>query len=198
MIDQKKKNHRTIIILVLMTAIPFSIAWYLSVDPDFKPTATNNGDLIVPVVTTERSQLQGIDQFSKNNIAELNGHWVMLNIISGEECNKVCVDAIHATKQLRVMLNKDLTRTRRAVIILPGKQLADYQPWWDEDDRLLKVKPDAGLAAKLKQLLGSALSPGQLILMDPLGNLMMQYKTGFDPYAVKKDLKKLLRISQIG
>jgi len=26
----------------------------------------------------------------------------------------------------------------------------------------------------------------------------MQYPAGFDPYAVKSDLKKLLRISQIG
>jgi hypothetical protein len=34
--------------------------------------------------------------------------------------------------------------------------------------------------------------------MDPLGNLMMQYDPGFDPYDVKKDLKKLLKISQIG
>ncbi len=198
MTNQITKNHRTIIILALMTIIPFSIAWYLTTDPDFRPGSTNNGELVIPIITTERSDLQGIDGFSVNNIDELKGHWVMLNIIPDAQCSKVCIDAIHATKQLRLMLNKDLTRTRRAVIVMQREQQDSYQPWWDEDDRLLKVKPVAALAEKIRKLLGPGMADGQLILMDPLGNLMMQYKSGFDPYAVKRDLKKLLRISQIG
>lgn len=199
MTNQKKKNQRTIIILALMTLIPFSFAWYLTTDPDFRPGATNKGQLIIPIITTERSQFTGIDQFSKNNIDELKGHWVMLNIIPNRPCNQVCVDAIHATKQIRLMLNKGLTRTRRAVIVMSGEQRADYQPWWSEDDRLLKIKPDSALAEKIKRLLSAeGIVEGQLILMDPLGNLMMQYQSGFDPYDVKRDLKKLLRISQIG
>ena len=237
MIDQKKKNQRTIIILALMTLVPFSFAWYLTTDPNFRPGSTNKGDLITPLITTERTELQGIDPFSIKNVDELKGHWVMLNIIPTEQCNKVCTSAIHATKQIRLMINKELTRVRRAVIVMQGEQQKDYlswkeqgdrllnlksaeyrklgEPeqqldpllqsksegllfWWDKDYRLLKVKPSAALAEKIKLLLGSDMAEGQLILMDPLGNLMMQYKSGFDPYAVKRDLKKLLRISQIG
>ena len=237
MTNQTKKNHRTIIILALMTLIPFSFAWYLTTDPDFRPGSTNKGDLITPLITTERSELLGIDPFSVKNIDELKGHWVMLNIIPAKQCNKVCADAIHATKQIRLMINKELTRVRRAVIVMQGKQQQDYLSWreqgerllklksaeyrklgelaeqddpllknkteapkfwWANDYRLLKVKPDVALAEKIKQLLGSEMLDGQLILMDPLGNLMMQYESGFDPYAVKRDLKKLLRISQIG
>ncbi len=198
MTDQKKKNQRTIIILALMTIIPFSVAWYLTEDADFRPGSTNNGDLITPLITTERAELQGVDQFSIDNIDELKGHWVMLNIIPRQECNKICVDAIHASKQIRLMINKGLTRTRRAVIVMQGEQQSSYQPWWDEDDRLIKIKPVAAIASKIKKLLGTDMVDGQLILMDPLGNLMMQYKSGFDPYAVKRDIKKLLRISQIG
>jgi hypothetical protein len=37
-----------------------------------------------------------------------------------------------------------------------------------------------------------------LLLIDPLGNIMMQYEPGFDPYKVKNDLMHLLRASQIG
>ena len=237
MTDQKKKNQRTIIILALMTLIPFSVAWYLTTDPDFRPGSTNKGDLIIPVVTTERAELQGIDNFSIENINELKGHWVMLNIIPTEQCNNACASAIHATKQIRLMINKELTRVRRAVIVMQGKQQEDYiswkeqgdrllnlesaeyrklgeleeqddpllqgkteglKSWWPNDYRLLKVKPTVALAEKVRKLLGAEMADGQLILMDPLGNLMMQYKSGFDPYAVKRDLKKLLRISQIG
>jgi hypothetical protein len=39
---------------------------------------------------------------------------------------------------------------------------------------------------------------GMLFLIDPLGNLMMQYEAGFNTYKVKDDLMHLLRISQIG
>ncbi|HIL77795.1 MAG: hypothetical protein ABGX71_11065 [Methyloprofundus sp.] len=198
MTKQIQKNHRTIIILALMTLVPFSFAWYLTTDPGFKPAATNNGDLVIPVITTERSDLQGVDEFSVNNIEQLKGHWVMLNIIPTGLCNKTCAEAIHATRQVRLMLNKDLTRTRRAVIIMQGKQEPGFQPWWNEDDRLIKVKPAPALAMKIRQQLGGTITEGCLLLMDPLGNIMMQYPAGFDPYAVKGDLKKLLRISQIG
>ena len=70
MTDQKKKNQRTIIILALMTIVPFSVAWYLTTDPDFRPGSTNKGDLITPLITTERAELQGIDPFSIKNIAK--------------------------------------------------------------------------------------------------------------------------------
>jgi len=196
--NQQNKNQRTIIILALMTLIPFAIAWLLTKDPSFSPKLTNKGDLIVPVITTERVELQGIDAFSIKNIKELDGHWVMLNIIPTEKCNKVCIAAIHATKQLRLMLNKDLTRVRRAVIVMSDVHEKSFDSWWTKDDRLLKVKASAALQIKLKEQLTETIPDGALILMDPLGNLMMKYPAGFDPYAVKSDLKKLLRISQIG
>jgi len=128
----------------------------------------------------------------------LDGHWVMLNIIPTKECNKVCADAIHATKQLRLMLNKDLTRVRRAVIVMQGVHEKSFDLWCAKDDRLLKVKASDALKIKLTEQLTETITEGVLILMDQLGNLMMKYSTGFDPYAVKSDLKKLLRISQIG
>jgi len=196
--QQQKKNRRTIVILASMSIIPFTIAWLLTKNPDFRPKSTHNGDLIVPVMTTERSELQGIDDFSIKNIDELKGHWVMLNIINSQDCNKVCADAIHATKQLRLMLNKDLTRVRRAVIVVDGLQQDAFQAWWKEDDRLIKVKPDDAMMKKLTTISQGKIKEGMLIIMDPLGNLMMQYPVGFDPYDVKRDLKKLLRISQIG
>ena len=198
MTKQIQKNHRTIIILALMTLIPFSYAWYLTTDADFRPGSTNNGDLIIPVITTERVDLKGVDKFSMSNIEQLKGHWVMLNIIPTDECKQPCIDAIHATKQLRLMLNKDLTRTRRAVILMQGQQKPGFQPWWDEDDRLIKVQAVPALAKKITLQLSGKIADGVLLLMDPLGNIMMQYPAGFDPYDVKRDLKKLLRISQIG
>jgi hypothetical protein len=50
----------------------------------------------------------------------------------------------------------------------------------------------------LRQVKPGGMPDGMLFLLDPLGNLMMYYEPGFDPYDVVHDLKKLLTVSQIG
>jgi hypothetical protein len=198
MIDQTNKNRRTIIIVALMSLIPFLIAWGLTESSTFRLSSTNKGDLIVPIITTEKSDFSGIDTFSRENIVELTGHWVMLNFISGKKCDQRCLDSMHATKQIRLMLNKDLTRVRRALIVMEGKEDKSFSSWWKGDLRLLKLKPSNRLLEKIKEFKPEGIKNGSIIIMDPLGNLMMHYGANFDPYAVKGDLKKLLRISQIG
>ncbi|MCK5829496.1 MAG: hypothetical protein KAH20_04270 [Methylococcales bacterium] len=196
--EQHNKNRRTIVLLFSMTLIPFCIAWYMSSNVNWIGNGTNNGQLITPPVTTKRSEFIGADEFSVQNIKELNGHWILLNVLPNKGCNTLCIEAIHKTKQLRLMMNKDLVRIRRAAIILSEVNMELAKNWWKDDTRLLKLNPSASLVQKLKKIRKTGVPEGMLFLMDPLGNLMMQYDPGFDPYKVKKDLGKLLRISQIG
>jgi hypothetical protein len=179
-----------------MTLIPFCIAWYFSHIAPAK--TTNNGELVVPVVATERTDFIGFDKFSADNMKELSGHWLVVNIVPTQDCKQVCMDAIHKSKQLHLMLNKDLTRVRRVVILLNQNDPQTVATWWKDDTRLLKLKVSETLAAKIKQIRKNAVPEGMLFLIDPLGNIMMQYEPGFDPYKVEKDLKKLLNVSQIG
>ena len=69
---------------------------------------------------------------------------------------------------------------------------------WRLDPQLLKIQPLPSLRGKLEGIFGATIPEGVLLIMDPLGNLMMKYPAGYDPYKVKNDLSKLLRISQIG
>ena len=66
------------------------------------------------------------------------------------------------------------------------------------NSELIRVKPSVGLAKKMSDIRGGTVPEGMLFLIDPLGNLMMQYEPGFNAYKVKDDLMHLLRISQIG
>lgn len=198
MSNQLKRNHILILIVVAMSVIPFAIAWLMAKNPEWlSGKYTNHGELIVPPVVTERSELTGFDAFSRENLAQLNGRWVMINIIPGKDCNPDCLAAIHSSKQLRLMMGKDLTRIRRVVWLLEPVDPARAARWWADDLRLLRVRPAATLQKKLLDIRKGGISDG-LLLMDPFGNLMMQYEPGFDPYDVKADLKRLLRISQIG
>jgi hypothetical protein len=193
-----QKNRLLILLLFGMALIPFLLAWTLNGKAPFIEGTTNKGQLITPVVATQRSDFMGLDKFSADNIAELKGHWLMLNVVPTEDCSKICLEAIHKTKQLRLMLNKDLTRTRRAVIFFKNVKPETTDQWLQNDKVLLKVKPSAPLSTKISDIRKGTIPEGMLFLMDPLGNLMMQYEPGFDPYKVKSDLMHLLRISQIG
>ncbi|MDD1609079.1 MAG: hypothetical protein LUO95_00315 [Methylococcaceae bacterium] len=63
---------------------------------------------------------------------------------------------------------------------------------------LIKIKPTENLLKKITAIRKGNIPDGMLFLIDPLGNIMMQYEPGFDPYKVKNDLMHLLRASQIG
>ncbi len=193
-----KRSRNTVLLLFAISVLPFVLAWYLAQHPEWFKASTNRGELIIPVITTERDDFIGWDDFSRQNLKELTGHWVMINIVAEAPCDKACLKPLYQTRQLRLMMNKELTRIRRAVLFLTEVDRGSLEHWWRQDDRLLRLKPSAGLAQKIRKLIGQPAQNGWLILMDPLGNLMMKYKPGFDPYDVKKDLSKLLRISQIG
>lgn len=198
MTPQQKKNRRTILLLFAMSVIPFCIAWYLSANQAWLGGGTNMGQLITPLITTESDDFTGFDDFSRQNLSELKGHWVLVNLMPGADCGDACLQAVHKTRQIRLMMNKDLTRIRRMVLLMAEVEQNKVSAWWDADSRLLRVKPTSKLSDKIVQLRKGIIPDGVLLLMDPLGNLMMQYDAGFDPYDVKRDLGKLLRISQIG
>jgi hypothetical protein len=195
---QQKKNRLLILILFAMALVPFLLALLFKMKPEWLQGQTNYGRLIVPPVMTETSELTGFDAFSSDNIHELNAHWLIVNVIPHQDCNAVCLDALHKTRQIQLMLNKDLPRTRRVALLLdkPDPKLAEA--WWKDEKALLRVKPSLSFVNKLNGIKPEGFPDGTLLLMDPLRNLMMRYEPGFDPYKVKSDLTHLLKISQIG
>ena len=196
----KAHNKNRIVLLVIfgMSVIPFLIVLFFGGKATFIKGRINNGELITPAVATELTDFIGIDQFSADNRKELRGHWVILNIVSKKTCGQPCLDAIYKTKQLHLMMNKDITRVRRAVLFTETVDSGSVNTWLREDRVLLRLKPSESLLKKLKAITRGEIKDGMLFLLDPLGNLMMQYQPGFDPYKVKSDLMHLLRVSQIG
>ncbi len=195
---QHKKNRITILVIFAMSIIPFGIAWYLAENPNTVKLGTNNGDLITPPVPTEFGEFSGYDSFTAENLKELQGHWVLINPVSEKQCGDACRDALHKTRQITLMMGKDISRIRRAAIMFERYDQPPFTGEWQDDARLLKTLASTPLHEKLGKITGSPIAEGMLLIMDPLGNLMMKYPAGFDPYKVKNDLSKLLRISQIG
>lgn len=253
MTKQQRKNRLLVIVIFAMSIIPFAVAWHLSKNVQLLSNehTTNQGQLITPPVTTEHTDLVALDTVSAQKMNELPGRWLIVNVIGQKTCTAVCLKAMLETRQLQLMMNKDMLRTRRVVVafdtLVPeaaeqlwlkeallwrlldkgGKNDADYKidnalyttllnPENTVDDvlitrligqenkavalqsELIKVTPSNVLRQKMADIRKGVIPEGMLFLMDPLGNLMMQYEPGFDPYKVKSDLMHLLRISQIG
>ena len=243
---KQQKNQLLVAVIFGLSIIPFLIALGLNHYSDLLNNRTNRGELIVPVITTQPQDFSGFDTFSQKNIAELQKHWLLVNVIPGAHCHQVCLDALLKTRQLRLMLNKDLSRTRRVVLVFDEPAPEASMQWWlkdallwrlrdsknkadselfqhlqqeknlldaalltrlagtsefdlNQNSDLIRVKPSSDLIKKLQRLTNNGqIADGMLLLVDPLGNVMMHYQPGFDPYEVKNDLMHLLRVSQIG
>ncbi len=188
-------NSRVILIFIFLLGLaPFLLAFWFAQNPESLGQPTSYGNLIDPAQPIDRLHIKGLDDFSQQNITELYGRWVLLHVVHGSECDTACQDSLHKTRQLRLMMNKDLTRIRRAALIVDHHSVPSS---WPDDKRLLKLKA----TDTLRQLLFKLPIPQQtssLLLLDPLTNAMMWYDQNFDPYQVRNDLKKLLSVSQIG
>jgi len=173
------------------------VAWYLASNPGALRLGTNNGDLITPPQTTQPDDFKGADNFSSEHFNELQGHWVLVNVVQQAECLQVCLDSLHKSRQITLMMGKDIARIRRLALLEAGTTVQILTQEWQDDARLIKASASPRLVEAVTRVVGK-LEPGMLVIMDPLGNLMMKYAVGYDPYKVRNDLSKLLRISQIG
>ena len=111
----------------------------------------------------------GIERFERGDT------WWLL--IADDRCERSCQDTLASMQSLHILLNRDARRLRRAL-------LSD-QAGAGADEHLVE-RPNPG-----------SLEDG-IYIADPLGNLVFFYPMETDPKLVLADLKKLLRLSQIG
>ena len=198
---EKEKSSRfggLVSLIMVISLAPLALAWWLNNNPEWLSGRINYGHLIEPVIAVGRSEFNGLDDFSRQHIDEIRGRWILVHIVTDRGCHQLCRESLHKTKQIRLMLNKDLMRVRRlAVTVSDGAGNADAD-WQKGHDYLLRVPSTARLLGIMRRAVGGEVPEGAVFLMDPIGNFMMWYEPGFDPYGMKKDLKRLLYASQVG
>lgn len=104
-------------------------------------------------------------------------------VVTGDVCDEACRNALHQLRQLHVLLNRDAARVQRALVTATGRhdaELAETYP------RLAFLRADL-----------AALATG-IYIVDPLGNLVLYYPMSDAGKPVLEDLKRLLKVSQIG
>jgi hypothetical protein len=125
----------------------------------------------------------------------LRGVWTLV-YVGDAACDEDCRRALLVMRQTRLGLNNDMTRVER-VWLATGKCCPGSAPAPLEAG-LVVLDAGGPAAGALLEAFPAAGRAHSLFVVDPLGNLMMSYDARSDPHVLLEDLRKLLRLSQIG
>jgi hypothetical protein len=107
-------------------------------------------------------------------------------------CQKMCEHQIHLLQQSHIALGKNQSRVRPVLIFTPSSD--DYVI---NHDQLSKVSVSSQFESVVQR--------GELVIVDPLGQLVMRYPKASSQNnmisqskGVLADLRKLLKLSRVG
>lgn len=177
----RRKNRVQMLAIMAIALVSLGgsyLLFYTSRTGDIWGT-TNNGTFVTPALAVADLGIRD----GQGRLLQEGGSWWLWVVPEGE-CASACDTALHQLRAAHALLNKDAPRVRRALVRPAGKAA---------DEGIVGSYP------KLEQLSGEVrrLTPG-IYIVDPIGNLVLHYPLSDAGKAVLDDLKKLLKVSQIG
>lgn len=180
-------NRIKLLLLISLFILPVAasyLAYYI-----WQPAARKNyGELVKQV----DARILGADMNGRPmDTGSFKGKWVMV-YVGGGACPQSCRDLLYFMRQTRTAQGKEMDRIERLWLLTddvqPAVELQQAHPG------LHYLKPVVSPAA---QFPGSD-TGAHLYMVDPLGHLMMRWPQNPDPRRMIKDIKQLLKASQIG
>lgn len=188
-----------LVIIASMFLLPLALAWLMySGALEFNPVSTRNlGQLVEPPVHVDVKTLSPAAEEVKN-FDDLDDHWIVLHVVQ-KECEAACMSQIAGLRQVHRAAGRNQSRVRM-VLLLPQDEPAAgltgiYPSFYLADTGGGMIR--ASLADIAGRYAKTGNSSGSTYLIDPLGNIMMHYDSGFDPNDLNKDLKRLLTWSKL-
>lgn len=194
-------KHTPIILLVALFALPlilaYSLYWY-----GWRPGGTiNHGELVQParpIADATLRTLEGRDI----RFHDLRRKWVLV-YFGSSQCGEACERNLYKMRQVRLAQGKDADRILRVFLVTDTHTLDRLRPKLAQYPGMQVITgPAENVKTLAQQFALPAGSPldglERIYVVDPLGNLMMSYPAGADASGVRKDLVRLLKVSQIG
>jgi cytochrome oxidase Cu insertion factor (SCO1/SenC/PrrC family) len=151
----------------------------------------NYGELltVTPLANTEGASQDG----GALDLATLRGKWLMVHV-GPADCDAHCAQQLYLTRQTRIAQGKEQTRIERVWVLTDSGEVAGEL--LAQHPGLRVWRPHA--SGFLAQFPAQSDRDGRIYLIDPLGNLMLRFPPRPDPRRLMKDLRLLLKASQIG
>lgn len=198
----RPRGRRTLILVTAIFMLPVVLATVLYVT-GWRPSGRSlqYGELLAAPRPIGEAVLSAVDGGTWR-FSELQGRWALV-VFDRLPCDARCQTNLYNVQQVRLAQGRDAVRVERLFIALapaaePQRaELAARYPGL----RVLHGAPAAvsALARDFATADGTALDGlARVYVIDPHGNLVMSYAPGADPSGMRKDLARLLRLSQIG
>lgn len=183
----RKKTRRMLLLLGAISLAPFvgsALLYYF-----WKPqTFTNYGELIAIAPLTDVT-IPARDN-KPFRFDDMRGKWIFLMADSGS-CGDSCQSKLYVMRQIRLTQGKDQDRIERVWLIPDGVRPPSGIEVEYQGTRTIMLASDDFLAR-----LPAPDSPrDHIYVIDPFGNLMMRFPRNADPQRMKKDVNKLMKIS---
>lgn len=195
---QVRRGRRMALLLFAVGFGPMVLATVMFYTGWLNPSGhSNHGTLILPPQPVAELHLTGADGrplAQRFGPQTANTQWLMV-VVAGQ-CGGDCQDLLYLVRQVNIALGKNANRVGRAAYL--GQLPVDLAERWDQDYR--SIERLAVVDAERPQWpenVDPAAAPA-VLLIDPLGNVMMQYDSDNSGEDLLKDLKHLLKLSQIG
>ncbi|MEX0603343.1 MAG: hypothetical protein WD623_03750 [Marinobacter sp.] len=176
---------------MLLATIMYYTGW-------MNPTEiSNNGVLVQPPLAVAELQLNGADgePLSDRFGPEVeNAEWLML--VTAGSCAKECEELLYLARQVNIALGKSADRLSRAAYL---EQIpADLAARWEKEYATMEqLEHQPGSSPIWPEGVVPSQTP-EILLVDPFGNIMMRYNSDHSGKQMLKDLKQLMKLSQIG
>lgn len=190
------------LLVFLCSLAPIVAAFVVYMNPQWWPADSSNyGTLVTPqrpMPAANELKLTTLDG-KPFDLQSLKGKWLLV-AADGAACPESCARKLYIARNSHASQGKNVDRLSRVWFItddapVPEKVLEAYK-----GTIMLRVNPDQ-LARYLLARDTAAGQPGlqdPIWVIDPLGNLMMQYPAEADGVKVRKDISKLVYNSRIG
>ena len=175
--DQPNRGRRQLIIIMTIALISLGgsyLLFFVASQGNGWGT-TNHGAFVQPHTTTE--QLGWVIHSDDRN-------W-RLWVVAEDDCDNECAGKVKDLRALHILLSAEAGRVRRALTLLQGGSQDVVLP--EPFPKLERV--DLHTASEIAEV---------VYIVDPNGNLVLHYEMARNPKHILEDLKKLLKISQIG
>jgi len=149
---------------------------------------TNHGKLILPARALPRASAA----YASGTFT----HEWSLVYVGAATCDDSCRNALYVMRQTHLGLNSDMERVQRVFVAIGT--LPAQESFTQEHPGLMVIDATGRDGEKLVQQFPESDRTQAIFIVDPLGNLMMQFDTRTNPKGLRDDLTKLLKLSNIG
>ncbi len=179
--SSQAKGRLILVAIILMFAFPAVIAKTVLSNHWYQSGVTNKGILVEPRVTLDSLGLE---------VSERDKLWRVGYVVPAK-CGTLCQQHIHMLVQSHTALGKEQGRVTPVLLI-------------DDNSEVPNVEQLAVEIMAINQAFISTIQGSEIVILDPLGQLVMHYPRSDSSQLVAQsksvlaDLRKLLKLSRVG